>query len=477
MNLNEFFKDVPKKKKVIWAIFVSLFLASLIAFILYLELGHGNWDLFRWVDYYRLILIVILAFFGVTITLVVLDFVLKSKKNLPDRFPTTILYVPLLIGIIASPGFISYFAIQNQKTQEVTPIQLFMLDGTGANRIPDFAVMYYTKAPIVSELKYGTSIDNLNNTYKDPTATRYHALIMKDLLPETRYFYSIDDGKTIYNFTTFSSTNRTLRFGFSSDPHFGKKSSNRTATYGIFQQAIDPLNALDAFFIGGDFADYGFVDSHWIEGLEYISPYTTQIPFKAIPGNHDSLFGGIELFKDYFYNRNAPLATGTQLYQHITINDIHLFFLDVEWDAGTFDKAQHDWFESELKKLDKNDIIIVFSHAFYYSSGVMLDGAFWGDNKANIEQIVPLFEEYGVDMVFSGHNHHFEHLQKNNVNYYIAGGMGGGPEREPTFVSKASIFHTTGMHGYAEVEISGSVINVLFKTPENVLLYSHGFMA
>jgi len=53
------------------------------------------------------------------------------------------------------------------------------------------------------------------------------------------------------------------------------------------------------------------------------------------------------------------------------------------------------------------------------------------------DALVPLFEQYGVDMVFNGHDHHYERTcpiragqcssaQEGGVVYYVTGG-GGAP--------------------------------------------------
>jgi 3',5'-cyclic AMP phosphodiesterase CpdA len=299
---------------------------------------------------------------------------------------------------------------------------------------------------------------------------------MKDLFPNTKYFYSIDGGNTVYNFSTFSSTNRTLRFAFTSDGHFGKEASNHTATKAIFDQVVNPTNGFDALFVGGDIVEMGFRDTEWRDALQFLSPYTTQIPFRIIAGNHDTFFGGVTLYKDYFYNRNAPIDQGSQLFYHITINSVHLFFLNLEWDTGTFTKAQRDWFESELKKLNPSDLILVFSHSFFYSSGIFIDGSSWVDIPDMISEVTPLFEQYGVDMVFSGHNHHMEYLEKNGVRYHIVGTMGGVLDPIPTGTSVASVWRQSGQHGFIDVNITPSNISVNYRTPEFLSLYNYTFV-
>ncbi len=70
------------------------------------------------------------------------------------------------------------------------------------------------------------------------------------------------------------------------------------------------------------------------------------------------------------------------------------------------------------------------SHCYYYALGGYWELWPWYDDKDMIAKLVPLFEKYHVNLVFSGHNHLLELLQKNNVTYVICGAFGGLPDPE-----------------------------------------------
>ena len=55
------------------------------------------------------------------------------------------------------------------------------------------------------------------------------------------------------------------------------------------------------------------------------------------------------------------------------------------------------------RALRAGDWKIVMSHGFYYGSGSVQDGWQWYDNPETIKAVTPLFEKYGVNLVFSGH--------------------------------------------------------------------------
>jgi hypothetical protein len=296
---------------------------------------------------------------------------------------------------------------------------------------------------------------------------------MNDLLPATQYFYSFDDGVTIYNFTTSSGTLNTFHFAFTSDGHYGREETNDSAHVSILEQIVDPAHNYEAFFLGGDLVEDGWIDDEWGLMLTGLSPYTTQMPFRNVIGNHDGLFGGVHMYRDYFYTASAPLDTGTQLWQHIQVNGIHLFFLDLEWGIEAYTSAQKQWFESELAALSPDEWILVFSHSFTYASGIHIDGMDWFDRPEMIEALVPLFEESGVDLVFNGHNHHLETLNKSGVYYNIVGGFGSVPDPIREHTSPYSSWYQQGQHGFVDVSIAGNTATLIFRTPEYVPLHSY----
>ena len=111
------------------------------------------------------------------------------------------------------------------------------------------------------------------------------------------------------------------------------------------------------------------------------------------------------------------------------------------------------------------------SHGFYYSSGYVTEGWKWYDNPATINALTPLFEQYGVDMVFSGHNHQMEVLEKNNVTYVICGTFGGSIDTGRTYTSPASKWYSVAEHAFVSVEIEGNTADLSFQNAAGNVLY------
>jgi len=96
-----------------------------------------------------------------------------------------------------------------------------------------------------------------------------------------------------------------------------------------------------------------------------------------------------------------------------------------------------------------------------------------------IDTFAPIFIDNGIDMVFSGHNHIFEVLENDGVYYNIVGGFGGHPDtyydKEGTIgqAGTGSIYYSTDIFGFLEVDIQGDIANLAFRTPENQTVYNY----
>jgi UDP-2,3-diacylglucosamine pyrophosphatase LpxH len=199
--------------------------------------------------------------------------------------------------------------------------------------------------------------------------------------------------------------------------------------------------------------------------------------YRPIVGNHDTLFGGFESWKAYFYPPMMETqTTDSRAYFRVDVNNIHFFFLDLEWGNETNSPEQAAWFRKEIATVPKDDWTIVFSHALYYTSGIYSDGANWSDNQAMIKEFVPLFKEYGVDIVFSGHNHHMELLQSEGIYYGVIGTFGGKPDPERQFNGTGSIWYQTGKFGFAEISLQGNLANITYRSPEYAQYFTYSFV-
>ena len=77
---------------------------------------------------------------------------------------------------------------------------------------------------------------------------------------------------------------------------------------------------------------------------------------------------------------------------------------------------------------------------------------------------MPLFEEYGVDVVFTGHDHCYERSFANGVFYIVTGG-GGGPLYEQERASQHSLVFESAYH-FCRLLRQADTLKVFVITPE-----------
>ena len=131
------------------------------------------------------------------------------------------------------------------------------------------------------------------------------------------------------------------------------------------------------------------------------------LKFYAALGNHDDATE--VMYKPFNMN-------GKKYYTFKPGNASVRFFA---LDGNYMDKEQLAWLEKELAGSQSDWKIVFFHHPLYSSGGTH------GSTPALRDQIEPLFLKYGVDAVFSGHDHFYERIKpQKGIYYWVSGGAG-----------------------------------------------------
>jgi 3',5'-cyclic AMP phosphodiesterase CpdA len=88
--------------------------------------------------------------------------------------------------------------------------------------------------------------------------------------------------------------------------------------------------------------------------------------------------------------------------------------------SNYMDPKQLAWFETQLQSAGKNDWKVCYFHHPLYTSA-----KFHGPSLGLRKLLEPLFIKYGVDVVFSGHEHVYERVHPQNGVYYFTEGASG----------------------------------------------------
>jgi len=129
-----------------------------------------------------------------------------------------------------------------------------------------------------------------------------------------------------------------------------------------------------------------------------------KVEFYASLGNHDDP-------NQRFY---LPFNMAGRRYYSFKKGNVRFFALD----SNYMDRAQLAWLEPELKNSGSDWKIAYFHHPLY-SSGMH-------GSQVDLRVVLePLFLKYGVDVVFSGHEHFYQRIKpQKGVNYFVSGAAG-----------------------------------------------------
>lgn len=146
------------------------------------------------------------------------------------------------------------------------------------------------------------------------------------------------------------------------------------------------------------------------------------VKFYAALGNHDE--SNQRMYE--LFNMN-----GSEYYR-FKKGDVAFYALN----SNYMDKRQIEWINSEMGK-DSTKWKIAFFHHPPYSSGGK-----HGSSSGIREATEPIFIKYGVDVVFTGHEHFYERIKpQNGILYFITGAGGklrsGDVKKNSTLTDKA----------------------------------------
>ncbi|HSD45426.1 MAG TPA: metallophosphoesterase [Pyrinomonadaceae bacterium] len=130
-----------------------------------------------------------------------------------------------------------------------------------------------------------------------------------------------------------------------------------------------------------------------------------KVKFYAALGNHDD---SNQRFYEFFNMEG-------QEYYKFSKGDVSFYSLN----SNYMDKKQIDWLKDKLAA-DTSEWKIAYFHHPPYSSGA----AHGSDTKLR-EIVEPMFVKYGVNVVFTGHEHFYERIKPQQGVYYFISGSGG----------------------------------------------------
>jgi hypothetical protein len=316
-----------------------------------------------------------------------------------------------------------------------------------------------------AEVKYGTTVGNLSSSVIDTIISRKHSVLLENLQPNTKYYYSIGKiGIPIQLssnnfFYTAPLDNDTVPLKFWATGDFGTGTSPQENVRNAFQNYTTGQK-IDGWIWLGDNAYSTGTDQEYQDKVFDVYPNQLQnIPLFPALGNHDYAQSGYLSTASrttnfpYFSIFTLPTGSGTEKYYSTNYGNVHFIALDSYGSYNSPSSTMYNWLISDLINNTQQWTIAYFHHPPYSKGSHDSDDS---DELVDMRNnIVPLLESYGVDLVLSGHSHSYERSFFINGHYgdentfdstYLVQ-SGGGPYHKLTRNSAGTVYVVCGVSG------------------------------
>ena len=282
----------------------------------------------------------------------------------------------------------------------------------------------------VGSVEYGFFSDALDKILVDAKKTKKHSITISGLNECTKYYYKVSSSSmSIDNedrsFKTLCKTKDTQRLWVIGDS--GKAGDNQKKVYEAMLNFIEhDFNKLNMWVLLGDNAYTSGSQKQYNESL--FKPYAELLkrftPW-AVIGNHDARrWAFYNIFDFPTKGESGGIPSGSEKFYSLESGNLHLIMLDSEMYRIDKNSDLAAWLREDLKKNTKPWVIVALHTPPYTDGGHKSDSDYdsGGRLKKVRENLVPIFDEYGVDLVLSGHSHGYErsklivnHIEKSDT--------------------------------------------------------------
>lgn len=303
-------------------------------------------------------------------------------------------------------------------------------------------VKWSTTQSTDSKVYYGTSPTALSQVVSDPVMGLNHEIRINGLSPSTIYYYAVGcSGDTLsapgpnYYFKTspLQGTKGDYKFWAVGDAGMGDVNL-RSARDG-FLSYISNEHVDGWIWLGDNAYDNGY-DSQYQSNVFSNNTYEEQLKKFVVwpaPGNHDYNnhipFSPAPAYYDIFTLPTAAqaggLASGTEKYYSYNYGNIHFVVLDSYDEGRNSTDPMAVWLQNDLAANTQQWTIAYWHHPPYTKGSHNSDNSTFLDGElVDIRQnILPIIENAGVDLVLNGHSHSYERSFLMDGHYGYSGSL------------------------------------------------------
>ncbi|WP_225410207.1 metallophosphoesterase [Stigmatella hybrida] len=322
-------------------------------------------------------------------------------------------------------------------------------------------------------VRFGLGSD-LSRTATATAAGWRHAVKLENLSPGQTYSYVVEAcGSTtgVRQFRTASGAG-TSRVHFTTMGDFGTGGSLQAK---VLERMAQGSNAGELILALGDNAYSSGTEQEFQDRMfKPMAALLRRVPLFATPGNHEYVTDQGQPYLDNLY-MPANNPAGSERYYSFDWGPVHFVSLDSNCAIGLASSdrctlaAQKNWVKLDLAATSRPWKVVFFHHP-PWSSGEH------GSQLAMRREFAPIFEQYGVDLVLTGHDHNYERSKAmkgdavaasgvKGVPYVVVGSGGATLRTFPGSQPSWTAYRNNTDAGYLSVVVEGGTLSAQFINP------------
>ena len=339
--------------------------------------------------------------------------------------------------------FLALVSFSSSFTQAVVTVGPYLQSPTTTS----IKVMWRSDVAATSKVMYGTSPGTLTLTATDNNSVTQHMVAITGLQPYTKYYYAVYNDNTLgagggneHYFRTFPNSSDPGHVRMWAMGDFGKGNTKQQKVRDSYLN-FDTVETNLWLWLGDNVYDDGLEQEYIDKVFDSVWGYKNvmrHLPFHATPGNHDYTTisppgngkpplqhtGPYFDFVETYRNAEAGgVATGHELFYSFDYRNVH--FVSINSELGNLFSATDDWtgvnlfggftsspmtqwLHQDLQANTKEWTVVYFHQPPYSAGSHNSSDAIERYMKAMRENFCEIIEQYGGDLVLSGHSHVYE---------------------------------------------------------------------
>jgi len=298
----------------------------------------------------------------------------------------------------------------------------------------EMTIRWRTNIATASRVDLGGAPGNYTLSVTDPLLTTEHEVRITGLQPRKSYPYAVGTATALltppdatYRCTTAPPAGSTAPVRVWVIGDSGENGAAAESVRSRFE-TFSATQPADLWLMLGDNAYSSGTDSDYQSGC--FNQYPLEMrkwPLFPTRGNHDGLYSGANNdYLDFFtlpsLGQCGGVPSGSESYYSYDWGNVHFICLDSEGSDRTLGGPMIMWLRQDLAATDAAWVVCYWHHPPYTKGSHDSDDS--GDSGGRMrdmrQNVLPVLDSTGVDLVLSGHSHSYERSYLLNGHYGLS---------------------------------------------------------